>query len=184
MPVNPPSCTLTTGTVPSMLSSMPSYRFTLLFALAPGEDSTRLLDAFYENGCSDASFGVGTLGMLGGDFVRASSSVAHAMSSACADVTRAVPHARLSLVEPWLGGMTQMAKALHCTRQNVAKHIVGAFGKEGEAFPMPLYIGNPGLWRLDQALSWFVRNTALRVDLNMLETCAEAARLMKDVARV
>ncbi|KKX59933.1 hypothetical protein F6476_34215 [Pseudomonas umsongensis] len=70
--------------------------FTLKYQLASDEsDLDALLELLAEEGCDDALVGVGQLGRLALEFVREAPSAHHAIESAIADVSRALPNARL-----------------------------------------------------------------------------------------
>ena len=72
-----------------------TYDFTIVFDLpVPSVDPAGYLDALYEAGCDDATVGVGEPGSIELDFTREASSAEEAMSSAVADVLKAIPGAK------------------------------------------------------------------------------------------
>src|SRR5690349_9812589 len=72
------------------------YEFTLIFDLPDtSSDSTSYLDALYEAGCDDATVDVSMRGSIELEFTREAASAEEAMSSAVADVLKAIPGAKL-----------------------------------------------------------------------------------------
>jgi hypothetical protein len=72
------------------------YEFTLRYQLPTAEASAdQLVERLGEAGCSDALVGVGRPGRIALDFTRDAVSAHVAITSALADVKRAIPEARL-----------------------------------------------------------------------------------------
>ncbi len=123
---------------------MNGYEFTLTFSLPEAEgDPEQYLDALYEAGCDDALVGTGQKDSIALDFVREAESATVAVESAIENVKTAIPGAELIEAKPDLVGLTDVAKILNCTRQNVRKYMNTYID-----FPKPIYTGNTSLWHL------------------------------------
>ena len=104
---------------------MPNYDFTVTFNLPDSEPHpSHYVDILHVNGCDDALVGVGRLGKIALNFTRNASSAAEAVHSAIADVKRAIPEANLIDVSPDLISITDVAKHLGCTRQNIRNLLI------------------------------------------------------------
>jgi hypothetical protein len=72
------------------------YIFTLKYQLsAQDADDDQLVERLEASGCDDALVGTGQPGRIALEFVRDGQSLEAAMTSALADVTRAIPTAKL-----------------------------------------------------------------------------------------
>lgn len=72
------------------------FTFTLNYQLAPDEsDMDALVYRLAEEGCDDALVGIGLPGRLALEFIREAFSAHEAIQGAIADVSRALPNARL-----------------------------------------------------------------------------------------
>ena len=77
------------------------YFFTLTYALGPDDaDLDQLVERLGEEGCTDSLVGLGAPGRIALEFSREASSPAEAMTSAMADVARAIPTAELIEATP------------------------------------------------------------------------------------
>lgn len=153
------------------------YEFTLKFAV-PGEiDMETLETRLFETGCDDALIGVGQKGRLALEFSREAVSAQEALTSAMADVKRAIPEARLIEVGPDLVGVTDIAELLDFTRQNMRKLLQSHLA----TFPLPLHEGRAALWHLSEVLDWFQTQQRRKID----EALREVARasMQANVAR-
>lgn len=121
---------------------MSVYEFTLTFSLPEG-DAEQYLDALFEAGCDDALIGTGQTGSIALDFIRDSESATVAVESAIANVKTAIPDTELIEVKPDLVGLTDVAKILNCSRQNVRKYM-----NTYPDFPKPIHTGKTLLWHL------------------------------------
>lgn len=160
---------------------MSTYEFTLRFALGNPDDAPeRFVERLGEAGCDDATVGIGQRGRIALDFSRDARSAAQAILSALRDVRRAIRGARLVEAAPDLVGLTDVARVLGCSRQNVRKLMF----RHGGQFPAPVHEGNPSIWRLAKVLAWAqARGDA--VDPALLEVAKAAqqvnlAREMRD----
>lgn len=74
-----------------------TYEFTLVYELPRPEcEPAAYVDALYEAGCDDALVGIGTIGKIALAFTREAESRDAAVTSANADVLKAIPGARLT----------------------------------------------------------------------------------------
>lgn len=129
----------------------PSYEFVLKFRLTGGpSDSSRLMAALGEAGCTDAIVGVGQMGIIGLDFSREAACAQDAFMGAIRDVRHAIPEAELIEAAPDLVGLTQVADLIGYSRQYVRK-VVHA---HADTFPAPVHEGKPSLWHLWSVLRW------------------------------
>ena len=160
---------------------MNTYEFTLKFTLGdPTGDPDQFLDRLADAGCDDAAIGVGQQGRIALDFTREARSASQAILSALRDVKRAIPEAKLVEASPDFVGLTDVARILGCSRQNVRKVMI----RFGAMFPAPVHEGNPAIWRLAKVLAW-ARSRGDAVDQALLEVAQAAqqvnlAREMRD----
>lgn len=145
---------------------MKEYDFTLKFNLQnPQAALDDYVEALYEGGCDDALIGVGTKGYISLNFIREASSAYEAISSAVADVKRVIPCASLIEAVPDYVGLTDVAKILGCTRQNIRKLIM-----ESETRSLlPVYEGTPSIWHLADILTWLRDVKAYSIDSSLME---------------
>jgi len=127
------------------------YRFTLTFALDTSDaDADELVERLGEAVCDDAAVGIGRRGRLALEFARDAEGAAEAVTSALADVRRAVPDATLIEASPDLVGLTDVAGLLGVSRQNMRKLIL----RSDAPAPVPVHEGRPTIWRLAKVLRW------------------------------
>ncbi|TDO13926.1 helix-turn-helix transcriptional regulator [Halomonas ventosae] len=139
---------------------MTTYDFTLKFAV-PGDLGMKALESrLFEAGCDDALIGIGLKGRLALEFSREAVSAQQAITSAMADVKRAIPEARLIEVGPDLVGVTDIAELLDFTRQNMRKLLQSHLA----TFPLPLHEGRASLWHLAEVLDWFQTHQRRKID--------------------
>ncbi len=130
---------------------MSDYEFTLTFSLSDAEsDTEQYLDALFEAGCDDALIGIGQTGSIALDFVREAESATTAVESAIENVKAAIPDAELIEVKPDLVGLSDVAKILDCSRQNVRKYM-----KTYIDFPKPVHTGIASLWHLSDLATFY-----------------------------
>jgi hypothetical protein len=129
----------------------PEYDFTLTFALPDAVDSEALEARLFDAGCDDAIVGLGQKGRLALSFTREAESAEAAILSALRDVKQAVPDARLIEAGPDLVGVSDMARLLAFSRQNMRKLIQTHLA----SFPLPLHEGASAFWHLADVLAWF-----------------------------
>ena len=133
---------------------MSDYEFTLTFSLPEAEgDPEQYLDALYEAGCDDALIGTGQAGSITLDFVRDAESATVALESAIENVKAAIPGAELIEAKPDLVGLTDVAKILDCSRQNIRKYMDTHLD-----FPKPVHTGIASLWHLSDLATFYKFN--------------------------
>lgn len=153
---------------------MTEYDFLLKFDLPdPDVDPQIFVDALYEAGCDDATVGSGQLGRVALNFTREAATAADAVSSAIADVKRAIPEAKLSEATPDLVGLTDIAEILGCSRQNIRKLAIGSRA----LFPSPIHEGSVALWHLAKVLQWFKAKGNYPIDDNLIEVSRVAMQV-------
>jgi len=145
---------------------MNEYDFTLKFDLQNSQvDPNDYIEQLHESGCDDALIGVGKKGFIALNFIREASSAYEAISSAISDVKKSVPHAILIEATPDFVGLTDTAKILGCTRQNIRNLIV----KSEPRSPLPVYEGTPSIWHLAEILIWLREDKTYLIDDSLLE---------------
>ena len=149
---------------------MITYDFTLKFAV-PYDLAMEVLETrLFESGCDDALLGLGQKGRLALELTREAASAHEAITSAMADVKRAIPDARLIEVGPDLVGVTDIAELFAFSRQNMRKLLQSHIA----TFPLPLHEGRASsLWHLAEVLEWFQTHQRRSID----ETLREVARI-------
>ena len=145
---------------------MNEYEFTLKFNLQNFQvDASDYVEKLYENGCDDALIGIGAKGYIALDFIREASSAYAAVSSAITDVKKVIPDAVLIEATPDFVGLTDAAKILGCSRQNIRNLIV----KDVPRSPLPVYEGTPSIWHLADILIWLREEKTYSIDDSLLE---------------
>ncbi len=145
---------------------MNQYDFTLKFALPQHDvDPEVFVEQLFADSCDDALIGIGQYGRLALDFTREASSAGEAVLSALSDVQRVIPGVRLIEASPDFVGLTDIAKILGFTRQNMRKLFV----KSGPKFPLPVHDGKPAIWHLSAVLDWFENEKGRDMDRSLLE---------------
>ncbi|WP_299490770.1 DNA-binding protein [Acaryochloris sp. IP29b_bin.137] len=160
---------------------MNEYDFTLKFRLQPPDvetktvqlDPNHYIEQLYESGCDDALIGVGKQGLISLNFNREAQSAYAAIASAISDVKQAIPSAKLIEASPDFVGLTDVAKVLGCTRQNVRNLIINGVPKS----PLPVYEGTPSLWHLADLLLWLQTDKTYEIDNVLLETAQMTMKL-------
>ena len=149
---------------------MKEYEFTLKFSLQDtSSNPENYIDSLNASGCDDALVGIGQTGRIALNFTRESMSANKAISSALADVKKAIPNAKLIEATPDFVGLTDVAELLGFTRQNMRKLMVTS----GAEFPMPVHEGKSALWHLATILLWLTERKTYKN--NIQETLVEIA---------
>lgn len=145
---------------------MNEYDFTLKFNLHNSEaDPDEYVEKLYAGGCDDALIGVGKKGYISLNFIREAPSAYEAVSSAIADIKRVLPYAKMLEATPDFVGLTDAAKILGCTRQNIRNLMVRSEGRS----PLPVYEGTPSIWHLAEILIWLREDKTYSIDDSLLE---------------
>jgi Predicted transcriptional regulators len=113
-------------------------------------------------------------GKIALNFIRESSSAKKAVYSAIQDVKRAIPRAVLTEVSPDYISLTEVAKLLGCTRQNIRNLLI----KSEEKCPRPIYSGTPSIWHLSDILNWLYEEKKYRNRID--PTLLELSKVSKD----
>lgn len=145
---------------------MKEYSFTLKFNCP--EDRLKLdyyIEQLYEAGCDDSLIGIGKQGCIALDFIRSAPSAFEAISSAIVDVKKAIPDASLIEATPDFVGLTDTAKILGCTRQNIRNLIFNGDMRS----PLPVHEGTPSIWHLAEILTWLREDKKYSIDDSLLE---------------
>lgn len=130
---------------------MNEYQFSLTFTLKdPQADPETFVDALFEAGCDDAMPGIGKLGYLALEFIREAPNALESVTSAIADAKKAIPNATLIEVTPDMGGISDLAEILSCSRQNIRQLIFS-----DPNIPPPLHEGKSPIWHMAEVLSHF-----------------------------
>lgn len=153
---------------------MKDYDFTLKFNLQdPQNDPSDYIERLYAGGCDDALIGVGKKGYISLNFIREASSAYEAISSAITDVKTVIPSATLIEATPDFVGLTDAAKILGCTRQNMRNLIINS----EQISPIPVYEGTPSIWHLAEILIWLRQVKMYSIDDSLLEVAKTTMNL-------
>ncbi len=130
---------------------MSEHAFTLV--IAGDLESAEALDALFEAGCDDATFG--TVDQVGyGDFVREAPTLGEAVRSAIEQV-ESVPGLTALRVEPDdLVTMKEIAERMGRSRESVRLLIKGARGPGGFPPPVSHLKARSRLWRWSEVAAW------------------------------
>jgi len=159
------------------------YTFTLKYQLAIGDDEQdSIVERLGAAGCDDALVGIGLPGRLALEFTREADSAQAAVSSALADVHRAVPSAALIEAAPDLVGLTDAAQIVGVSRQNMRKLMLA----HPENFPVPVHEGSASIWHLADILDWLQTRGNYRLAQGMRELAQAAMQvnLAKETRRL
>lgn len=158
------------------------YEFTLKFAIPEALEPEQLEDRLFDDGCDDALLGLGQTGRLALNFTRAANSAETALVSALKDVRKAIPEARLVEAGPDLVGISDIARLLDFSRQNMRKLIQANLA----SFPLPLHEGNSTIWHLADVLEWFVQQKGRPVDSSLIQVAKASmgVNLARESSRV
>lgn len=131
------------------------HEFTLV--LAGDLDDDAVLDALFEAGCDDATFGrVDGVGYA--DFVREAPSFGDAVRSAL-EAVESVPGVRVVRVEPDdLVTMSEVAERLGRSRESVRLLVTGARGRGDFPPPVSHLKARTRLWRWSEVAAWARRH--------------------------
>jgi predicted DNA-binding transcriptional regulator AlpA len=145
-------------------------------------ENEEILNALFEAGCSDATFGQ-VDGVGYSDFVREAPSFGQAVRSAIEQV-ESVPGLRVARVEPDdLVTMSEIAERLGRSRESVRLLISGARGPGGFPPPVSHLKARSRLWRWSEVAAWAKRHDQ-RVDPGAASAIAaiNAALTLRDMA--
>lgn len=126
------------------------HTFLLRYRLPDANDANEIVERLGAAGCDDALVGTGVPGRVAIEFGREAESPGEAFLSAMRDVRRALPEARLVEAEPDLVGLTDAARLVGVSRQNLHKMMTRHAG----TFPSPVHEGSMAIWHLSDLLGW------------------------------
>lgn len=150
------------------------FTFKLNYQLSSDNaDPDALVERLGEAGCDDALVGIGQPGRLALEFTREADNAFAAITSALADVKKAIPTAKLIEAGPDLVGLTDIADVVGVTRQNMRKLAVTNFA----TFPTPVHAGSSALWHLVDVLGWMLPRGGYIVEPGTVEVATTAKQL-------
>jgi hypothetical protein len=150
------------------------YAFTLHYQLPEHvTDAEACLPLLANAGCDDAAVGIGVPGRIALEFAREAPSADDAVQSALAQLSRAIPGARLLEVAPDYVGLTDAAALVRVTRQNLRQRMV----VHSHRFPPPVHQGSTALWHLDDLIPWLRAEGGYHVDPSVAAVAAVARRV-------
>jgi hypothetical protein len=150
------------------------FIFKLSYQLSRGDaNHDELVERLGEAGCDDALVGIGQPGRIALEFARVADNAFIALTSAIADVKRAIPSAKLIEAGPDLVGLTDIADVVGVTRQNMRKLAVNNFA----TFPAPVHEGSSALWHLADVLGWMLPRGSYNLAPGTLEVANTAKQL-------
>jgi predicted DNA-binding transcriptional regulator AlpA len=159
------------------------YTFALKYQLDPSDaDLDAIVERLAEAGCDDALVGLGLPGRVALEFVREADSAEAAMTSALADVARALPTAELIEAAPDLVGITDVAELTGVSRQNIRKLMLA----HAATFPTPVHAGTSSLWHLTDMVSWLNERMGYEYPQASIDVArvAERVNIEKEVRRL
>jgi hypothetical protein len=150
------------------------FTFKLYYQLTSDDNNRDVLaERLGEAGCDDALVGIGQPGRIALEFTREADSAFSALTSALADVKRAIPTAKLIEAGPDLVGLTDIADVVGVSRQNMRKLAVTNVA----TFPIPVHEGSSALWHLADVLGWMLPRGSYNVESGTLEVASTAKQL-------
>ena len=145
---------------------MKEYDFTLKFSLNDGsEEAEAYIEALEKEGCDDAIIGIGAKGRIALQFNREANTALEAVLSAIKNVEKAIPNAKLIEATPDLVGITDIAKTLRFSRQNMRKLMLNNI----DTFPRPVHEGKSSLWHLAPVLAWLKKENRYSINGALLD---------------
>lgn len=157
------------------------YTFTLKYQLAADDrDAAAVVERLGAAGCDDALVGTGVAGRIALAFTREAASAEAALQSALANVSHALPGARLTEAGPDYVGLSDVADILDMSRQNLRKLML----THPASFPPPVHEGSTSIWRLADLLTWFAqRGYTLPLAVVEAAGAARQVNLAKDAVQ-
>lgn len=145
---------------------MSKHSFDMHFILAtPNEDPETHLGRLLEEECDDAAIGIGRRGHIGLMFTREAPSAPEAVLSAISDVRRAIPGAKLVEVGPDLVGLTDAARILGFSRQNMRQLVHSC----ETSMPVAAHGGSRTLWHFADLLRWLREQKGYPVESDLID---------------
>jgi len=145
---------------------MNTYEFELKFSLPKTSQNPDLVvERLGEVGCTDALVGIGQAGRIAFQFARDANSAFEAVLSAIKNIKQAIPEVTLIEAAPDLVGLSDIAKVLGYSRQNIRKLMMNNLA----SFPTPIHEGTTILWHLSSILSWVKERNRYQIDELLLD---------------
>lgn len=141
----------------STIRPMNSYEFTLIFR---GADllSEENLDALFEAGCDDATFGEREK-LQYAAFEREAENLAAAVKSAIVAIEATVSGAQVVRVEPdEFVSLAVIAERASMTREGIRSYAVGRVGPGGFPSPVSWIDQKNRVWRWSDVVEWFAHD--------------------------
>ncbi|MDQ6997014.1 MAG: DNA-binding protein [Mariprofundus sp.] len=152
---------------------MKTFNFKLIFSLPNNSDPNTYVDGLFEAGCDDSIIGTGDVDSIALEFSRESDCAANAVHSAIAGVKKAIPNVELVEVSPDLVSLSDAARVMGFTRQNMQKY----HAKKDSGFPRPVHAGATSLWHLLDIVYYLKRQGKMSVPDSLTEVALEALKL-------
>lgn len=150
------------------------FLFEFRYQLSSDDDHQRdIVERLGEEGCTDALIGTGRPGRIAMEFSREATSAFAAMTSALADVKRAIPTARLIGVGPDLVELADIAEYAEVSRQIMHELAY----TNADTFPVPVHAGRTSLWHLDDVLLWLASRGSDAIEPGTMEVASIARQL-------
>jgi hypothetical protein len=140
------------------VKAMNEFNFELAFKLYEDENPEAYLDALFEAGCDDALVGIGNTGYIDFKYTCEPDQLTQTLKDALCKIKKAIPHATLDKVEPFLLNSTELAYHLGFSKQNMRKYTRNESSID-RPFPTPAVPGKTSYWYLYEVASWFTENT-------------------------
>ncbi len=153
---------------------MKEYEFTLKFQLPDTVANPDVyLDGLDKAGCDDALIGIGQKGKIALNFNRESTDALTALCSAIEQVKGVIPDAKLIEATPDFVGVSDIAEAVGCSRQNLRQLIINNYS----SFPAPVYEGKSAIWHLSNVLDWLKEGKGYTIDSALLDMAKATMQL-------
>ena len=137
------------------------YIFTLTYRLAESDGNPNdIVERLGATGCTDALIGIGQSSRLALEFTREAESAELALISALTDIKASVPNAQLIEAAPDFVGLTDVARVVGVTRQNLRKLMLGYAAN----VPLPVHEGSATVWHLADMLEWLKTRVAYQIE--------------------
>ena len=145
---------------------MQAFEFSLKFSFANRDiDPEEYVQRLGEEGCDDAIIGIGQKGRIALEFIRSADSALDAVMLAIKQIKMVIPDAKLIEAAPDLVGLSDIAKIVGSTRQNMRKLMIN----HNHSFPDPMHVGNPSIWHLSHILKWIEQEQNKNIECGIKE---------------
>lgn len=150
------------------------YTFTLKYQLSAADcDADDLVERLGAAGCDDALIGIGQPGRIALEFTREAADADAALVSALREVKAAIPTAKLIEAAPDFVGLTDVAKMVGVSRQNMRKLRI----THPTTFPAPVHENSAATWHLVDLLEWLQGQGGYTMEPTMVEVSRTARQI-------